>query len=630
MPNLIKILPEHIASKIAAGEVVQRPESVVKELIENSIDAGARSITVVVKDAGKSLLQVVDDGCGMSEQDAVMAFQRHATSKIFVYEDIENIQTLGFRGEALASVAAVAQVELKSKQAEDDTGTLVKVEAGEVKETAKAGMENGTSVSVKNLFYNTPGRRNFLKSDNTEFRHIFNTVQRVAISNPQLAVVLISDDERMLDLRPSDLDTRVKELFGERRFESLLKLREETDALSLSGYIGKPLTSRKTKGEQYLFLNGRYIINRAINHSVFNAYERLIDRGDYPLFLLFLTVDPRRVDVNVHPSKLEVKFDDERNIYSFIGSVVKRALSKHDLTPSLTMREEVNGKEVASRFFNPQQPGSERGFNVDQRHDQQLERQERLSFRRETSLPRGDTTAKLERLFGAMETGTSSTDQSFESSPVTKIRPGERQPQEFHHEPERTDVAEGKAIWQVHNKYILSQIRTGLLIIDQHVAHERILYEKALASLNTNLPFSQQLLFPHTAELSAGDYALVKELLPHLEKLGFDIKLFGKNTVVIEGVPSDVRVGNEHTILQEIIDQYKEYEQEERLEVSDNLAKSYACKAAIKAGDRLNVGEMSSLIDQLFATSMPYVCPHGRPIVTKISIEELDKRFGRT
>jgi len=584
----IKILPEEIASKIAAGEVIQRPESVVKELIENSIDAGAKNITVILKDAGKTLIQVVDDGCGMDEDDAILAFERHATSKIETYEDLENIRTLGFRGEALASIAAVAQVELKTKTPDAELATLVKIEGGKLIEVSKTSGATGTSIAVKNLFFNTPARRNFLKSKYTEFKHAYEAFIRFAIAYPEISFEFISDDERIAKFERTDFETRIKQIFGEKFFEMLIPIEEKTEYISIYGFTSKPEFSKKTKADQFIFLNRRYIINRTINHAVYSAYEHLIDKGSFPSFIIMLSIDPRHVDVNVHPSKLEVKFDDESGIYNFVRAVVKHSLSKFSLIPELTI--ETTG-EIKLR------PSTD--LNLPEQINPAL------------SFPEASTGLETKSAFSRIE----------------KIS---REIQSTISSPEEKDNNEGITFMQVHNRYIIAQIKTGLMIIDQHVAHERILYERALDSLNSNSPFTQQLLFPQTIELTPSDMAIVKELKDYLESLGFDFRIFGKSTVILYGVPPEVKQGSERKILQEIIELYKENSTSEPgLTERENLAKAFACKAAIKAGDKLTNEEIRVLIDQLFQTRNPYVCPHGRPIIIKISIEELDKRFGR-
>lgn len=603
----IQILPEHIANKIAAGEVIQRPDSVVKELIENSLDAGAKNIDIIIKEGGKQLIQVVDDGFGMDERDAVESFLRHATSKIATYEDLEDIRTFGFRGEALASIAAVAQVTMKTRCTEDEAAVVVQIDGGGSPRITREGRGPGTSLIVRNLFYNVPARRKFLKSNNTEFRHIYDAVQRTAISHPEAAFRFTSDDEIILDVKAGSMQERIRDVFGQRQFEGLIWTEEQSDPLSISGYIGKPTFGQKSRVNQYLFLNGRYIVNRNINHAVFRAYEHLLIKGTFPFFALFIKIDPRRVDVNVHPSKLEAKFEDEQMIYRFVFTVVRKSLAAHNFIPAVSILEgSVEGGSIGLRFTGSQHLGGERpgtGGLVDRSTG------EILPFTRPAA--RGSDIA--ERLLGSIEEKFASQAGASEVSPD-----------------ERPDTGVRAPIWQLHNKYLLSHVGDGLMIVDQHAAHERVLYERAVKRFASGNPSSQQLLFPQTIQLVPGDYSLLMELLPHCEQLGFIIKPFGKNTIVVEGVPPDLKAEKSAKIVEDLLTLYKEYQQHSPLEVRDNLAKSFSCKAAVKAGDKLNEPEMRSLLDQLFATTIPNVCPHGRPVVLKISIEELDKRFGRT
>ncbi|MBI4549107.1 MAG: DNA mismatch repair endonuclease MutL [Ignavibacteriae bacterium] len=611
MTQTIHILPKTLADKIAAGEVVQRPASAVKELIENSIDAQATSITVVVKDGGKTLIQVIDDGIGMSHEDAVLAFERHSTSKIATYEDLEQIRTLGFRGEALASIAAVSQVEMKTRQASDQIGTKIRIEGGVTLEETAEATQAGTIITVRNLFYNTPGRRNFLKTNNTEFRHIYDVVQRIALSHPHLAMTFISDDEAILTLYPTTSSERIKDIFGEHLSQYLFFFERQSELASISGFLGKPDFVKKTRIEQYLFLNNRYIVNRSMNHAVYQAYEHLLEKGSFPFFVLFLNVDPRKVDVNVHPSKMEVKFGDESSIYRFILSSIRKALSEQDLIPLAGIKADGSLVEMQKLAFTLR-PGisGQRVVNWQELFKQDAQSDtttvSKSSTHREISIPIPETAKNIP---SPTQLETSTTSQIPTQEPQTKDLP---------------------SVWQIHNKYLLAAIEGGIVVIDQHAAHERVLYERALSRFNDKHSKSQQLLFPLTIEMTSGDVTLIQQLLPHLETLGFNLKVFGKTTVIVDGVPVDVKPGDEKTILQDVLDLYKEDEHNLELEPREKLAKSFSCKAAIKAGDPLNHAEMRSLLDQLFATEIPYVCPHGRPVIIKLSLAELDKRFGRT
>jgi len=605
----IKILPENLANKIAAGEVVNRPESVVKELVENSIDAGATEVSVVIKNAGKNLIQVVDNGEGMNEDDALLSIQRHATSKISSIEDLEAIQTFGFRGEALASIASVSIFELRTHQKDQDLGTLIRIGEDSSITKEKDSFPQGTSVSIKNLFYNTPARRNFLKSNTTELKHIIETFKKISLSHPEVTFKFYNDDDLIFDFPAGNLNDRMKSVFADNILDAVLVVNEPTDYISISGFVAKPAYLRKSKGEQYFFLNNRFVQSKIVSHAVYSAFENILDKGDYPFFVLFLQIDPKRVDVNVHPSKLEVKFDDEKEIYSFVHAVIKKTIGSYDLVPNVSFQNTPDERETL-RFQAPQK--TEREDFTDR------------PFQRERTSPiMGEE--EIDLLFGNLNKEVrSSSSQEIVSTPFE-----EKQTTEVYHESPTSDL-ETPFIVLLHNKYILSQIKSGLMIIDSHVAHERILYEQAMQSFEANIPFSQHLLFPQTVKLDPADYQLMKELETYLTNLGFEIKFQPKNTVLIVGIPSDIKIEHEVETLLEILNEFRKNEQFKQLEVRDNLAKSFSCKAAIKAGDRLTENEMRILVDKLFATSMPYVCPHGRPIVIKIPLEEFDKRFGRT
>ena len=541
MAKRIKILPENIASKIAAGEVVQRPESVVKELMENSIDAGSKTVELTIKRAGKNFIQVCDDGTGMSEEDLTLCIQKHATSKIEAFEDLEAIKTLGFRGEALSSIASVSQLEIRSETREDEIGTIIKNdETGNFK-VDKGSFPKGTCVTIKNLFFNVPARRKFLKTDTTEFKHIVDTFNRIALAHPSIAFKLFNGVDLVFDYPAVSLEDRVRQVFTENMPDALIPVKESTEFMSIHGYVGKPSLLRKSKGEQYLFLNSRYIINKNINHAVFTAYENILEKGDYPFFLLYLEIDPERIDVNIHPSKLEAKFDDEKDIYNFILSVVRKSLGSHDLVPSMVFSEEDSPEEKL--MFNKFQPVNKGDFS---------DRPGREKYKPEIKRYSDE---EIDRLFGSI-----TDDVILKTDLVTATKPFSNDEQrEIPHE--KIDKAtvekseESPFIIQLHNKYILSQIKSGLMIIDQHVAHERILYEKALNRLETDIPFSQQLLFPKKVKVDPARVSLLKELEPYLSRLGFQLKFSAKDTVKIEGVPDDVRKGSEERVLFDLLEE---------------------------------------------------------------------------
>ena len=591
---MIKILSENVANKIAAGEVVERPASVVKELIENSIDAGADEIVVTVRSGGKSLVQVIDNGSGMNADDAVLCFERHATSKITSWEDLQKVKSFGFRGEALASISSVSDIEMKTKLKEEEVGTVVRMHGGKISEVTKEASLQGTTLSVKNLFYNVPARRNFLKTENTEFRHIATVIKRFAMAYPAVEFSLFHDDEKIFQLRKADLPARLEKVIGREIMTYTLPVDIEQFGTRIRGYLSKPSFSYKTKGEQYLFLNGRPIVNRTVNFAVFSAYGHSIPKGDKPFFVLFLESNPEDFDVNVHPTKAEVKFKDEQLLYRTIFHSVRDSMSTDAMIPTLTrITAPENSAESPNLSFELQTQRAWLGAPIGQ---------------------------------GIQHNMTASTDDAvaqFFASPETEKKAIQAQLTQ-----PKPPVNPSSLVWQLHNRYIISQIKSGLAIIDQHVAHERILYERALDAFDKNPIFSQQLLFPQTLEFPAVDYAILEEILPMIETLGFVVKKFGKRTVVVEAVPADVRLGNEQKILSEMIQEFKINSYNE-LDPRDNLAKSFSCKSAIKSGDPLNVEEMNSLIDQLFACKFPYVCPHGRPIIIQLSLEELDKRFMR-
>jgi DNA mismatch repair protein MutL len=604
----IHILPEDLINKIAAGEVVERPASVVKELVENAIDAGATEISVIVKEGGRALIQVVDNGSGMSRQDALLAFQRHATSKIATAEDLEAIRTLGFRGEALASIASIARVEMRTMEAGATEATWLQMEGSAPPEVSIGSGTPGTNLAVKNLFFNTPGRRKFLKSATTEYRQIVAVMYRFAIAFPNVQFTFVHDDEIIFDMPPAEsLTERIVTLFGSRLREALIEINEKSPAVEISGVVGKQSTVRQARGEQYLYLHQRYITDKSLHHAVISAYGEILAHGGFPFYAVFLKVDPARVDVNVHPSKMEVKFADDRLIYAILRNTVRRSLSSAAVVPVETNLghaiPEMNWPAAPEMpaaenetpplpltpppsNFRVQHPGRQLGFNLAPSSPAAP-----IQAATAPAQPRGDSTSD----FG------------------------------------QTTSELGQPIWQIHNRYILSPNKAGLVIIDQHVAHERILYEQALEMFENQNPAPQHLLFPVLVELSVEDFELLTEFLPFLERLGFLIKYFGRQTMMIEAVPSGSRYANnlqDGKILLQIIDEFRRGKRE-KLEIRDNVARSYACHTAVRSGDRLTPATMQALISQLFTTKSPYFCPHGRPVMIQIPLEELDKRFGR-
>ncbi len=581
MANRIHILPESVINRIAAGEVIERPASVVKELIENAIDAHATQITVHLKGSGLELIRVIDNGDGMSEEDALICMQRHATSKIANVEDLEKIETLGFRGEALASIGEVARLVITTRTESAEEATEIYFENGQIQEVLKTGAPKGTSIAVKDLFAFFPARRKFLKTPTTELRHAVAMVRRMALAHPEIEFTLFIEDTKSFEIPSQTLEQRVASLWGEEKSGGLLPLDKAFRHLTIRGFVSKPGFTTRTREDQFLFLNNRYIVNKTLHHAIVSAYGNTLLSGEFPLFIVFLTMPPQYFDVNVHPQKIEVRFSDERFMYEMVRKSVEEVLRTPKAMPEFQL---ISGRKKIFPYTRQSKRWTDPGQLSLTTTPPDLNAQSPLQLVSQESL--------LER----------------PSEPF----------------PER----ESPLLWQVHNRYILSQIKSGLILIDQHVAHERILYEKALKAMEEKNAPSQQLLFPTPVFISPEDMLVLTEILPYLERVGFGIQEFGKNTVLIQSVPMDIKIGREKVVLLEMIDLYKETGQAEN-GAKENVAKVYACSSAIKAGEKLTQQEMASLVDQLFATENPYFCPHGRPIVVTLTLEELDKRFGR-
>ena len=577
----IKILNEDLKNKIAAGEVIERPASVVKELLENSLDAGSTEIKIILKGGGNTSIIVQDNGIGLNKSDLILAFSRHSTSKISHLDDLFNINTLGFRGEALASIASVSKVRAISCENEDDIGNEITIINGNISNSKFSQLEKGTLISVSDLFFSIPARRKFLKSQKTEFKHIVSIIRRIALANQNVKFILEHDDKLIFSLNQDNLKNRICSLYNKSFLNDLIEINKKNEFLSLTGFVGNLNLVRKRVGEQNLFLNGRYIVSRLLNSAVYSSYKSLIGRGEFPFFVLNIEIPPDLVDVNVHPMKTEVRFHDEWRVYHFIKSTISDYLKNIMSTiPKLNINENINKTNdnhfQSSISFNNQNIKS----NYLDKLDKAKEYVKEINNENITNINQSNENLKLEK------------------------------------------------IWQVHSKYIISQVNSGLILIDQHVAHERILYEKAIdAMMGSSLP-SQTLLFPRLIEFSVNDFETVLEIYSHLEKLGFRMTKSKNNSLTIDGVPLELQWGEEKKVLNEIIDYYTN-EKKIRSSFMDSLAASYACKAAIKAGDVLNDDEMHSLVDRLFATKNPYFCPHGRPIIINLSLEELDKRFER-
>ncbi|HRG28499.1 MAG TPA: DNA mismatch repair endonuclease MutL [Chitinophagales bacterium] len=597
MSDIIHLLPDSIANQIAAGEVVQRPASAVKELIENAVDAGATEIRLVIKDAGKTLIQVIDNGCGMSPTDARMCFERHATSKIRTAEDIFTIRTKGFRGEAMASIAAIAQVEMKTRLHDAELGTRIVIEGFELKSQEQVQCSGGTNISVKNLFYNVPARRNFLKSNTVELKHIIDEFERVALAHPNIFFSFQHNGVEIFHLKAGNHRQRIIHLFGNNYNEKLVPVEENTSVANIRGFIGKPDSAKKTKGEQFFFVNNRYIRSPYLHHAVMSVYDDLIPENSYPLYTIFIDIDPSRIDVNVHPTKQEIKFEDERIIYTFIQAGVRHALAQYSVTPTLD-------------------------FNVDNTFANLP------SFYKKAE----DTVAKhfSFKTIGSKMNDTPKSEKSF--FPDLKTVRNDEQQSDFIQQSELDEapydgITESAPSFQIHNQYIVAQIKSGFIVIDQQAAHERVLFEKYLYQLQNKKPHTQQQLFPQTLKLSSADAALLSELLSDINNLGFDIQPFGKDAFVIHGVPVEFESGNEQKVVEDLLEQFKEDRSALKLNKHNVIARSMARTNSIKRGQKLDEKGMRHLTDQLFACTTPYVSPFGNLTFTSFSLEELAKQF---
>ncbi len=595
MSDIIQLLPDSIANQIAAGEVVQRPASAVKELLENAIDAHATHITLIIKDAGKSLLQVIDNGSGMSETDARLSFERHATSKIRKAEDLFTLRTMGFRGEALASIAAIAQVEMKTRLENQELGTLLVVEASEVKKQELVACEVGTNISVKNLFYNIPARRNFLKSNSVEFRHIVDEFQRVALAYPEIAFTFMNGEVLEFDLPSSKLSQRIVSIFGKNYQQQLAPCSEETERIRITGYIGKPESAKRTRGEQFLFVNNRFIKSNYLNHAIAGAYTGLLPEGSFPFYVLYIEIDPKHIDVNVHPTKTEIKFDDERSIYGIVLAATRQALGTHSLTPALDFQGDVN---IVSKL---------KHTSGDDYIEERFQRSNLQNWER---LLDGNLETRLRDV----------------TSPVHSIRFDSRVNQS--EEEEVIQPAE-KVLSQLFDRYILKQVRSGMMIVDQQLAHERILFERYLHQLKNKHGESQQCLFPQTISFSAADFAMVMEMEQEIHALGFRLDVFGKNTLVVNGIPANLQGGNEKVLVEGLIEQFKSNQKELSVPIQENLARALAKRSANKAGKRLALEEMHALLGSLFACKSPNYSPDGKPTFFIFELSKIESYFNR-
>jgi len=600
MPDIIKLLPDSVANQIAAGEVIQRPASVIKELIENSVDAGAGNIRVIVKDAGKTLIQVIDDGCGMSETDARLAFERHATSKINSAQDLFAITTKGFRGEALASIAAVSMTELRTRRREDETGTLVIINGSKVEAQEICSCPEGSNFSVKSLFFNIPARRKFLKSDTTEVRHIINEFQKVALAHEKIKFSLYHNETEIYNLAESNLKQRIIGVFGKHMNQDLINLETETNLIKIAGFVGKPESARRTFGEQFFFVNNRYMRHPYFHKAVTEAYQNILPSDMIPSYFIYLEVDPERIDINIHPTKTEVKFEDERAIWQIIMASVKESLGRFNIVPSLDFENEafVDIPVVSSTSKIPQPPQIEINTRYNPFADDDHTSKQNIIERFEKA-----KTSNWENLYPPPGTKESFPDESAEISQSTR------------------------RFFQIKFKYIVCPVKSGLMLIDQKRAHVRILYEKYLGCITSKRYAAQINLFPETLELNPEYYVLLTEIENELKTLGFDIQHLGKNAIIINGQPAETKGSGSREVFEMLLEEYKASQADPSMGMNEKVASALARASAIPYGKSLTQDEMEELIDTLFACKVPNYSPSGKAIISIITLEELDKKF---
>lgn len=615
MSDIIQLLPDAIANQIAAGEVVQRPASALKELLENAVDAGSTKIHVMVKEAGKMLIQVIDDGKGMSMTDARMSFERHATSKIRASADLFAIRTFGFRGEALASIAAVAQVDMKTRTTEAELGSHICIEGSEVKKQELTSCPVGTSIAVKNLFFNVPARRNFLKSNAVEMRHIVDEFQRVALSYPEIAFTLYQNDMELFSLTPGKLSQRIVGLLGKAYQGQLVACEENTPLLKIKGYVGKPEQAKKTRGEQFFFVNNRYIKSNYLHHAVLSAFEGLISSDQHPFYVLFLDLDPVHIDINVHPTKTEIKFDDERSIYGLVRSAVKQSLGAHNVVPTLDFSFDVNFAE---------------NWKNDEAKKQEVSRENSYKTFSTPTFKKQDATG-WEKLFegnnSAVEAERMDRSQQDDDTELLTFSSKANTSDKKGPVLDPAETEDTGATFQVGLAYVVAQMSFGMLILDQQASHERILYEKFKRQLENSSGASQQCLFPQSIDLSPADFALVMDLKEELTNLGFLVAEFGQNAVLINGVPADITITNEKALFEALLEQYKHFKSELSLDRKENLARSLAKKSSLKRGAKLNSREMETLVGQLFACQNPNYGLSGNKTFIKLDTNKISSFF---
>jgi DNA mismatch repair protein MutL len=615
LADIINLLPENIANQIAAGEVIQRPASAVKELLENAVDAGSTEIKLFVNDAGKALVQVIDNGKGMSETDARMSFERHATSKIKSIDDLFHIKTMGFRGEALASIAGVAQVEIKTKKAEDSIGTFIEIENSVVVSQQPTATNTGTNISMKNLFFNVPARRNFLKSNTSELRHIIDEFIRVAMSFPDIFFSLTSNGQEVFHLEKGSLKQRIIQILGNNYAAKLVSVNEETDYLNIYGFAGKPETAKRTRGDQYFFVNNRFIRSAYLNHAVMNAFSDLIAKDSFPMYALFIEIDPSRLDINVHPTKQEIKFEDEKIIYAFVKSAIKHALAQYSITPALDfdLDASIQNTDAVSQPFTPEKQSAALGTSLYNTFTQK--NQAHFISNKSDLKPWNNSLMSTGFIREKKEEQLSIPEKSNVESP-------------FRNKVHDVAPASDKFI-QVHKSFLIAENENGFMVIHQQNAHERILYERFILAMKGKPISIQRSLFPVAIELTPADAVLLSDLLEDLNLLGYQVEPFGSNTFIIQGSPANVPDGNEKAALEKMLEQYKHFNMEPNFDKREKLLRSMAWQQSVKAGTYLTDSEIKELIKDLFNCEVYNTTPTGKPVFLEFKQEELTKMFGR-
>ncbi|WP_010662001.1 DNA mismatch repair endonuclease MutL [Marinilabilia salmonicolor] len=624
MSDIIQLLPDSVANQIAAGEVIQRPASIIKELVENAVDAGSSEIKIIVKDAGRTLVQIIDNGCGMSETDARMAFERHATSKIREANDLFAIRTMGFRGEALASIAAVAQVELKTRPHEQELGTRILISGSQVEIQEPVTCSPGSNFMIKNLFFNVPARRRFLKTTATEMRHIVNEFQRIALANPDVAFSLTHNEQLLFRLPAGKLLQRINDVMGKQSSAQMIPVETETSLVNIYGFIGKPQIARKTMGDQFFFVNNRFMKSPYLHKAVTVAYENLVQAEHCPPYFLFFETDPSLIDVNIHPTKTEIKFEDERSVWKIVSAAVRESLGKFNMVPSIDFDQT---DEISIPTFRKDDPVSVPSVSINPDYNPfDMEKPQSASTHRATPV-----SSNWESLYEGFET--SGDDDWRDEEPETIILPSKENNEE---DPEQQTIPSdpssekngtGALYFQIKNKYIITSVKSGIMIIDQRRAHERILFEDFLKNIQARASVSQQSLFPEEISFNEEDAILLRDIQADLRVFGFELKEKSNRTFAVTGQPSFIKNMNAPRLIDAILEAFKSGEVESENEIKEQLATIMAQNACMRPGEFLTQPEMAELINKLFLCSAPNFTPGGKTVFSILDNEEMEKRF---